>query len=334
MDKRDQEPGQKVLRFGTAVVACALVLRLAGNGFFAPVTAWLQKPEVMSFLMYLQTGRIFRQAQTQQVTLPEEPEAPTEAVMAQLPSFAGIDGDSLAIRYNCEYRPDISALLAQPLNWNLRQDAPTVLILHTHGSESYTPVPGETYTETGSYRTLDENYNMLSIGAYLASLLEEAGIRVIHDKTLHDYPSYNGSYAASRETVEKILEENPSVCLVLDLHRDAAEDDSGNQIAHTVEADGQEAAKFMLVLGSDIGGLEYPNWQENLALGLKLQHTLESIAPGSCRSMNFCGQRYNQDLSAGALLVEVGSAGNTHSQAMNSMELLAKAIVFLAEGSQ
>ena len=90
----------------------------------------------------------------------------------------------------------------------------------------------------------------------------------------------------------------------------------------------------MLVLGSDIGGLEYPNWQENLALGLKLQHTLESIAPGSCRSMNFCGQRYNQDLSAGALLVEVGSAGNTHSQAMNSMELLAKAIVFLAEGSQ
>ena len=332
MDKRDQEPAQKVLRFGTAVVACALVLRLAGNGFFAPVSAWLQKPEVMSFLMYLQTGRIFRQAQ--QVMFPEEPEEPTEAVMTQLPSFTALDGDSLSIRYNCEYRPDIGALLSQPLNWNLRGEEPTVLILHAHATESYTPAPGESYTEAGSYRTLDEGYNMLSLGARLAELLEEQGIRVIHDKTLHDYPSYSGSYAASRQSLEKWLAEYPSICLVLDLHRDAAEDDEGNQIAHTVEIDGQEAAKFMLVLGSDIGGLEYPNWQENLALGLKLQHTLETMAPGSCRSMNFCGQRYNQDLSTGAVLIEVGSAGNTHEQAMNAMELLADAIVFLSGGTQ
>ena len=84
---------------------------------------------------------------------------------------------------------------------------------------------------------------------------------------------------------------------------------------------------------ADAGGQTHPNWQENLALALKLQTQLEALCDGICRNLNLRSQRFNQDLSAGALLIEVGASGNTRQEALRSAEILAKGILSLAHGS-
>lgn len=331
---------RRTLRVCAVVIVCAVLLRLAGSGFFQPVVQALGQPEIAAFLLYLETGRIVRPT-----SVPPEPPAATEGTApahgdtlppqpVEKPAFTAEDSGLVGITYNCDYRPDIGALLTQPLSWDLTGSEPTVLILHTHTTESYTKTAGQTYEESSAFRTLDEAYNMLAIGDRVAQVLEAGGISVLHDRTFHDYPSYSGSYAASRDTAAAYLEQYPSIQLILDLHRDAAEDGAGNQIATVAEADGQEAAQLMLVVGSDAGGLTHPNWQENLSLAVKLQAQLERLYPGLCRDMNFCAQRYNQDLLPGALLVEVGAAGNTQSQALAAAQALAEGILSLARGTE
>ena len=110
---------------------------------------------------------------------------------ATLPAFSG--EEEIDLYYAVRKDPDIESLLSKPLEWNLFSPEPTVLILHTHTTESYTR-QGEDYRETSSWRTLDPGYNMLSIGALVAEILENAGIRVIRVEDLQDYPSYSGSY--------------------------------------------------------------------------------------------------------------------------------------------
>jgi len=327
---------QQLLRFGAAVIIGAVLLRLAGNGFFRPVFQFLGTPDVASLLLYLETGR--RVQPVQQTEAPEtQPQAlstiPQETVPAPKPIFTPADAERVSINYRCSYRPDIGALLQTPLNWDLFGEAPSVLIVHTHTTESYTPTAEDTYMATAAYRTLEEDANMVSIGQRVAQILEEGGVRVIHDRTLHDYPSYNGSYTASRETVERYLAQYPTICLVLDLHRDAAEDASGKQVATMAQVEGQESAQLMLVMGSDAGGLTYPDWEKNLALAVKLQAQLEQMYPGVCRKLQFCGQRYNQDLLPGFVLVEVGTAGNTRQQALTAAEALARGILALGAGT-
>ena len=169
--------------------------------------------------------------------------------------------------------------------------------------------------------------------AVVAEILEEGGIRVIHDRTLHDYPSYNGSYNHARAAVKDYLEEYPSIRLVLDLHRDAS-GDNRNQMQTHATADGEDSAQLMLVVGSDASGLTHPQWEENLALALKLHSQLERINPGIMRYVNLRGQRFNQDLSPGMLLVEVGAAGDNHDKALNAAEVLARGIIALAKGCE
>ncbi len=243
------------------------------------------------------------------------------------PVFSG--ADKAFIRWEAgDFDPE--SLLKKPLVWDLRQEGPTVLILHTHGTECYTKEPGQDFSYTGSFRTENTDYNMVSIGDALAARLEAAGIRVIHDRTLFDSPSYTGAYEAARKAVEAHLQENPQICLVLDLHRDSAVRADGSQYATSVP--GRDLAQLMPVLGNNASG-KHPLWQENLALGLKLQVLLEKRVPGITRKGLLRSSRYNQDLCPGSLLVEVGSAGNTHSQALAAAAYLADAIIALAGGS-
>ena len=238
----------------------------------------------------------------------------------------------LEMDYDCGHRPDLEELLKQPLNWDLRQREPAVLILHTHTTESYTKGE-EIYEETSQYRTLEESYNMLSVGDEVARILEQAGIAVIHDRQLHDYPSYNGSYVHARKTLEELLEKYPSAELVLDLHRDALEKD-GRQV-RTVAGGGETpVAQLMFVVGTDAARKTHKNWEGNLSLALKLQILLEKATPGIMRPVNLRQQRFNQDLHRHALLVEVGTAGNSHSEALAAARKLAEAIVALAPGAE
>lgn len=323
----------RVLRTGAAAIALAVVLKIFTS---VPLpTKLFNAQSVSRWVLYLETGRIL--AETVPATQATEP---TPTVIEKEPpeeprrlSFSPSAGDLVNIRssWDCALTP--RELVMEPLDWDLTGDEPTVLIYHTHAMESYTPQTGEDYTEEVPFRTADLDYNMVSIGTRLAELLENAGISVLHDTTLHDAASYNGSYASSRETVEKYLAQYPSIRLVLDIHRDAAEDGSGHQVATTAETAQGDTARLMLVLGSEAGGLYNPNWRENYALAVKLQAVLEQESPGLCRELHLTDQRYNQDLSPGALLIEVGAAGNSHDEALRAMTPLAEAIAALAKGA-
>ena len=323
----------RVLRTGAAAIALAVVLKIFTS---VPLpTKLFNAQSVSRWVIYLETGRIL--AETVPATQATEP---TPTVIEKEPpeeprrlSFSPSDGELVKIRssWDCALTP--RELVMEKLDWDLTGDEPTVLIYHTHAMESYTPQTGEDYTEEVPFRTADLDYNMVSIGTRLAELLENAGISVLHDTTLHDAASYNGSYASSRETVEKYLAQYPSIRLVLDIHRDAAEDGNGHQVAATAETAQGDTARLMLGLGSEAGGLYNPNWQENYALAVKLQAVLEQESPGLCRELHLTDQRYNQDLSPGALLIEVGAAGNSHDEALRAMTPLAEAIAALAKGA-
>ena len=329
------------LRAGAAVILCALVLRLGAGGFFLPAVRLLTQPNIASLLIYLETGRIVRFSDssgdstvfagvTPAPTQPAETMAATEPAPA-VPVFSAADA-ALVDFYGTEITADPAAMLQTPLQWDLTGDAPTVLICHSHATESYTPSPGEDYEESSAFRTLSEDYNMVSIGARVAQLLEAGGVTVIHDRQLHDYPDYNTAYNSSRESVARYLAEYPSIRLVLDLHRDAS-GDNDNQMTTSATVDGRDSAQLMLVVATGTSVRPVPDWQENLALGLKLHVQLERLAPGICRYVNLRSSRFNQDLSPGALLVEVGAAGNTHQEALTAAETLARAILELAKGA-
>lgn len=318
------------LRVGAAAILCAVAVRLGAVPLWQGAQQLVRDPQFFSFLLYAETGRRIHFSEPTNPVPDTLGESPAPAVTRESTppvSFTSADAESVDIRYLTSARPDVAALLTRPLNWNLQSNAPAVLILHTHATESYTK-GNATYTETSAFRTLDEDYNMISIGETLAKALEQAGIGVIHDRTLHDYPSYNGSYSLARTTIAHHLEENPSICLVLDLHRDAS-GDLYNQICPVASVGGQTAAQLMLVMG-----MAHENSEENLALGLKLHAVLERIAPGIMRPMSLRGSRFNQDLCPGALLVEVGAAGNSHSQASLAVEILAEGIIALAKGTE
>ncbi len=323
----------KVLRLGTATVLCAIALRLILLGIPGKVLSWVVRPDIAAFLIYLETGRDVRFSAPSQVFHPEyapESAAPMAGEPEVLPVFSGEDAGTLEVYYACTSRPDLEAALEAPLAWDLTIPEPTVLILHTHTTESYTK-GSENYKETSSWRTLDENYNMLSIGDALGRVLAREGLTAVHDRQIHDYPSYNGSYNHARSAIAEYLAQYPTIRLVLDLHRDAADTEDG-QLRPLVTLEGTPTARLMMVLGTGDGGLSHPHWEDNLSLAVKLHTQLERQAPGITRPLLLRSQRFNQDLHPGALLVEVGAAGNTHSEALAAAEQLGLAIAALARG--
>lgn len=316
-------------RVGLCAILCALVLRLWDEGYGDKLLNLLTSPGAAAFYIYLETGRDVRFSPSLPAFSPDFMESPPAATLPvtepTLPSFS--DADGLELYYASTKEPDIPALLAQPLQWNLRGEEPTVLIIHTHTTESYTRVD-EPYTESAAWRTTDEGYNMVSIGEVVREILEENGIPVIHDRELHDYPSYNGSYTRTRAAIMDYVNQNGSIQLILDLHRDAAGEGS-HQMRTLAAVDGEPSAQLMLVMGTN-----YDTYEDNLSLALKVHAQLEAQCPGITRPLQLRAARFNQDLCPGTLLVEVGAAGNTHPEARRAAEELAKAIVALAEGTE
>ncbi len=204
-------------------------------------------------------------------------------------------------------------------------DAPLVLIYHTHTTESFEPYVRESYDASFNYRTTDDTKNMVMVGNAMQAELEAQGIGVIHVSEIHDYPSYNGSYDRSRASIVPILEEYPSIKVVLDIHRDAI---SGEGFAYQpyINIDGKEAAQIMIISGCDDGTLNMPNYMMNFHFACYLQQKLESDHPGFTRPILFDYRHYNQDLTTGSLLIEVGSHGNTLEQAQYSGQILGKSL--------
>lgn len=202
-------------------------------------------------------------------------------------------------------------------------DKTTVTIFHTHTCESYTPSEKYPYEQTGNYRTTDLNYSVARVGDELEKFLKSYGVNVIHDKTYHDYPAYTGSYTRSKETVEKILQENKSD-IIIDLHRDAIGGKSNYDPSVKIGED--EVAKLMFVIGTDGGGLYHPQWRANLQFAIKVQEKANEMYPGLFKPIIVRNSRYNQHLGKSACIIEVGATGNTLDQCLTSMKYLSKII--------
>ena len=203
-------------------------------------------------------------------------------------------------------------------------EGPQVLIVHTHGSEAYTMPAGEEYESSGENRTLDNNYNVVRVGEEIAAVLAEYGIATVHDRTLYDYPQYNGAYGRSLEGIESYLEKYPSVSFVLDVHRDAITDAQGQIYKVISETEAGGAAQLTLVMGSDGSGLSHSGWRENLKLAVAVQQRLLEKHPTLMRPILLRNSRYNQHATAGSLLVEVGAAGNSLDEALLAARLFAE----------
>lgn len=207
-------------------------------------------------------------------------------------------------------------------------DEPQVLIYHTHTTESFEPYVRDFCDASFNYRTTDPTKNMVMVGDEICKELEKAGIGVIHAAEIHDYPSYNGSYARSRATIEPILKQYPSIKVALDIHRDAISS-GGNAYQPYVGIDGREAAQVMIISGCDDGTLGMPNYLKNFRFASCLQQQLEGDYPGFTRPILFDYRKYNQDLTTGSLLIEVGSHGNTLEQVQYSGQLIGKSLAEL-----
>ena len=251
---------------------------------------------------------------------------PPEGGLSGPAEFSAEEAEEISLRGNCTYTADKAALLLRPLGWT-RSAGPSVLIVHTHSCEAYTPSDGWEYKSEGNYRTLDPARSVIAVGDALAEELEKRGVEVIHDRAYNDYPDYNRSYASARENILKDLAEYPSIRVIIDLHRDAME----QPVREVTELDGQTVAKLMLVIGTDEGGLSHPHWPENLSCGLKLQALANRSAPGLFKSISFRRERFNGDLCPGEMIVEVGSTGNSLPEAIAAMPYLAQALAELLE---
>ena len=223
--------------------------------------------------------------------------------------------------------------LTEPFDAALTDDEPQILILHTHGSEAYTPPEGTDIVWSGNYRTTDSRYNVVKVGDEMAEVFSEAGLSVLHDRTLYDYPSYNDAYDNALAAIQTYLTQYPSLRFILDVHRDAIADSEGNQYKVVSQIDGVgTAAQMTLVMGSDGSGLSHPDWMENLKLGVALQEDILRDYPTLMRPMLLRNSRYNQHATTGSLLLEVGAAGNSPEEAALAGRLFAQEMAdFLIE---
>lgn len=210
-------------------------------------------------------------------------------------------------------------------------DGPQVLIMHTHATESFEPYDTDTYDTRHTWRTTDNTQNIVAAGEVMAEAIRSYGIEVLHDETQHDYPSYNGSYERSAVTVQDYLEKYPSIKVVLDVHRDAVQRDT-TLVKPVTEIDGRKAAQLMIIAGCDDGTMDMPNWSKNFRFAAGMQDAIESRYPSLTRPVFFCYRKYNQDLTTGSLLIEIGSHGNTLEEVLYTAQLAGDAIGSYLQG--
>lgn len=203
---------------------------------------------------------------------------------------------------------------------------PQILIYHTHATESFEPYERDYYDASFSSKTTDPEKSIISVGDKICEQLDAAGIAYIHDTMVHDYPSYDGSYESSRQTVQEILKEYPSIKIALDIHRDGIEREDGTRLAPIAEIDGKNAAQIMIISGCDDGTMNMPDYLKNFHFASLLQSKSESLYPGLTRPVLFDYRFYNQDLTSGSLLIEIGSHGNSLDQALYTGELVGKVL--------
>lgn len=199
---------------------------------------------------------------------------------------------------------------------------PTVLIYHTHTTESYCLLGNGVFPKGFSGKTEDSGRNMVRVGDEIAGELERAGFTIIHETRIFD-KSYNDAYDLSREVVQEYLEKYPSIQITLDVHRDAIHYSSTSYAKPTAEVMGKKAAQIMIITGAEEGRIsDFPNWEQNLDFALTLFNYAENMYGGLMKPIFFCQRKYNMDLGKYSLLLEMGTDANTLEEAVYSGRLI------------
>ncbi len=268
----------------------------------------------------------------------QEPEAPPETPETETPAMAGIpsaiepvaqvsreklnDFDYLIQNFYIVDRTttidgsqlNAADLLARDMRLTTTSDQPQILLHHTHSQERFAD------------STEDPGTSIVGVGEYLTKILREKyGFNVIHDTGEYDVIDHDNAYSYAGPAIEQILAENPSIEVIIDMHRDAV---NGAPLVH--EVNGKQTAKIMFFNGlsrtTARGNLDYlsnPNLPDNLAFSLQMKIAAEEYYPGFTRPNFLKGYRYNLHYLPKSMLVEVGAQNNTVEEAMNAMEPLA-----------
>ena len=211
-------------------------------------------------------GTVLTQEETPDEIAVTENGSPARTLKASDPSGYTVFGN-VYINNGSDAALDAS-MLSGDYAAKLGAEGPQVLIIHTHGSESYTMPPGQEYDVSDTFRTLDTNCNMIRIGDEMAQVLTDAGISVVHDRSLYDYPSYSGAYNRSLASIESYLQKYPSISFVLDVHRDAVQDANGQQFKLLNESF-QET--FLELFGGGKAQLELEDENDILSCGIEIK---------------------------------------------------------------
>lgn len=272
-----------------------------------------------------------------------ETPAPTEAIeenSADMSSIKAInagqnannDTNFVKIGNQTSYSVNIDEMLSENLKLDMSGDGPKVLIVHTHATEAYTAEGAQKYNRKESDRSMELDQNVVAVGEELTKLFKEKGIDTLHDKTLHDYPSFNGSYAHSLSAIEWYKSEYPSIQIVFDLHRDSIVYDDGTKAKVVTKIDGKNAAQLMFVVGTNQKGLYHPNWNENIKFAIQLQDKIDQKYPNLMRYVNLRQERFNGHTTFGSVIIEVGSSGNSLNEAKYGIKCAGEVIAdFLNE---
>lgn len=200
---------------------------------------------------------------------------------------------------------------------------------NTHTYEAYQATETENYKPTEKWRTRDENHNMIAVGDALARALTARGFIVVHDTTAFEPPTLSTAYKRSLVMLRTRLDAGERYDYWLDVHRDAYSESYRG--ANSVETEGGSAARVMLLVGKGTGATgsgfdERPDWPKNLELAQAVTEAANALAPGICREVKIKSGRFNQHISTGALLIEIGNNRNTLSEALAACPIIAEAL--------
>ncbi len=195
---------------------------------------------------------------------------------------------------------------------------PQVIIYHTHSSESYQP-----YTASNFHRQ-EEAGTVREVGGVMASELNRLGIAVVHDKTIHDSPSYNESYDRSMETITALMKKYPTAEVIIDLHRDAAAY-TGN-VGETMMIEGEKTAKYKLVVGQN-----NDNYSQLMAFANKVNTAADKMYPGFSGRIIEKEYRYNEYIADKYLLLEVGNNQNNIKEVRKTGKYFARVLAEVLE---
>lgn len=239
------------------------------------------------------------------------------------PYTANTSYNGVYLKNSTDTAVDIKSLLEEDLNFKIEKNGePQVLIVHSHATESFMLEDRDYYTAADTSRSTDNTKNTVALGKIVADKLNAAGIVTVHSEVQHDYPDYNYSYTNASKTIRDYLKKYPSIKIVLDMHRDAVGGE--DKVKVTTKIDGKSAAQVMLVMGTG-----FDTYKENLKLAVRFQQTLEALYPSLARSISLVGNEYNESLTNGSMLIEMGTDANTLEEVKYSAELVGNALISL-----